>query len=162
MASDRAAAAAARVAAPKAIGLGAPTSMRIFFERCEIPALIDAIAEVLARHGGAVRVDGRTVEPEDGVDPRGWRVHVGELYRMLGDVEDAAADRAWRYDRFDVLWPTVLALDVVRGAVAHAELRLAAAAADELPTARGALAAAQWTLREFEAVDGGGLLDVWL
>ena len=111
MASDDRGRAAATTPPPKAIGLGAPTSMWIYFEIVEIPALIDAIGDELARHGGAARIDGRTVEPEAGVDPRDWRYHVGELQRMLGDVEQAAETRV--HGRFDVLWPTVMAHGVV-------------------------------------------------
>jgi hypothetical protein len=67
------------------------------------------------------------------------------------------------HGRFDVLWPTVLARDVVRGAVAHAERRAAAApSGDSIQAASDALAAAERTLRDYEAVDNGGLLDVWL
>lgn len=160
MASDDRGRAAEAAPPPKAIGMGAPTSMWIYFEIVEIPALLDAIGDELARHGGAARIDGRTVEPEAGVEPRDWRYHAGELQRMLGDVEHAAETRA--HGRFDVLWPTVMAHGVVRRAVAHAERRAAAAGTDELSTAREALAAAQRTLRDFEAVDGGGLPDVWL
>jgi hypothetical protein len=145
---------------PKAVGMGAPTSMWIYFEIAEIPALLDAIGDELARYGGAARVDGRTVEPEAGVDPRDWRDHVGELQRMLGDVEHAADTRA--HGRFDVLWPTVMARGVVHGAVRHANRRVATASRDEQSAAREALAAARRTLRDFEAVDNGGLDAVWL
>jgi len=113
------------------------------------------------RHGGSARIDGRSVEPQAaGVDPTDWRYHVGELQRMLGDVERAAETRV--HGRFDVLWPTVMAHGVVHGAIGHAERRAAAAAAGDEAAARDALAAAQRTLRDFEAVDGGGLDAVWL
>jgi hypothetical protein len=151
---------AAEATPPKAIGMGAPTSMWIYFEIAEIPALLDAIADELARYGGAARIDGRTIEPEAGVDPRDRRYHVGELQRMLGDVEHAADTRA--HGRFDVLWPTVMAHGVVHAAVRHADRRAAAASSDEQSAAREALAAARRTLRDFEAVDNGGLDAVWL
>jgi hypothetical protein len=158
MASEERARAAASPTPPKVIGLGAPTSVWIYFEIAEIPALIDAIGDEFARHGGSAQIHGRTVEPRAGVDPTDWRYHVGELQRMLGDVEQAAETRV--HGRFDVLWPTVMAHGVVHGAVGHAERR-ATAAGDEV-AARDALAAAQRTLRDFQAVDGGGLDAVWL
>lgn len=160
MASDDRGRAAETTPPPKAIGMGAPTSMWIYFEIVEIPALLDAIGDELARHGGAARIDGRAVEPEADVDPRDWRYHVGELQRMLGDVEHAAETRA--HGRFDVLWQTVMAHGVVHRAADHAERRAAAAGTDEQSAAQEALAAAQRTLRDFEAVDGGGLDAVWL
>jgi len=160
MASEKRPRAAASATPPKVIGLGAPTSVWIYFEMAEIPALIDAIGDQLARHGGAAQIDGRTVEPEAGVNPTDWRYHVGELQRMLGDVEHAAETRA--HGRFDVLWPTVMAHGVVHGAAGHAERRAAAAAVGDEAAARDALAAAQRTVRDFEAVDGGGLDAVWL
>ena len=51
---------------------------------------------------------------------------------------------------------------VVHGAVGHADRRVVAASTDEQSVAREALAAAQRTLRDFEAVDNGGLDAVWL
>jgi len=161
MASEKRARGAASATPPKVIGLGAPTSVWIYFEIAEIPALIDAIGDVaLARHGGSAQIDGRTVEPEAGVDPTDWRYHVGELQRMLGDVEHAAETRV--HGRFDVLWPTVMAHGVVHDAVGHAERRATAATTGDTAAAREALTAAKRTLGDFEAVDGGGLLDVWL
>jgi hypothetical protein len=62
MASEERARAGA--SATKVIGLGAPTSVWIYFEIAEIPALIDAIGDEFARHGGSAQIDGRTLEPE--------------------------------------------------------------------------------------------------
>ena len=146
---------------PKVIGLGAPTSMRIFFDLSEVPALLDAIGDELAKHGCASQIRGRSVEPEDGVDPADWRYHVSELQRMLGDIEEAAKPR-YPFDRIDVLWPTVMTRNVVHGAVAHAERRANDATDRDADAAGKALAAAQQTLRDYEAVDSGGLVDVWL
>ena len=55
-----------------------------------------------------------------------------------------------------------MAHGIVHGAVRHAERRAGAASTDEQSAAREALAAAQRTLRDFEAVDNGGLDAVWL
>jgi len=159
MASERARA-DTNATPPKVIGMGAPISVWIYFARLEIPALLDALGDELARHGCAAQINGRSVEPRSGVDPADWRYQVSELQRMLGDVK--AATPKYPRSRFDVLWPTVMAHGVVHGAIAHAERRVAEAGTGNDAAAREALAAAQRTLRDFEAVDGGGLLDVWL
>lgn len=145
---------------PKVVGMGAPISVWIYFEVSEIPALIDAIGDERARYRHEPQIGGPTVEPEPRVDPAAWRDHVGELERMLGDLEQAAKTRT--HGRFDVLWPTALANGVLRGAIGHAERRVAAAVASDATAARDALAAAQQTLRDFQVVDRGGLLDAWL
>lgn len=145
---------------PKVIGLGTPISVWIYFEVSEIPALLDAIGDELARRGCSAQINGRTVEPKAGVDPAAWRYQIDELQRMLGDVEGATSKYSHR--RFDVLWPTVMAHGVVHGALAHAERRAADAAARDVAAARAALAAAEQSRRDFDAVDTGGLLDVWL
>ena len=144
----------------KVIGLGAPVSVLVYLEVAEIPALKDAIADQVAHHGGSAQIDGRTVQPEAGVDPTAWRDHVGELRRMLGDVErgpKSAID-----GRFSVLWPSSMAYDVIHGALAHAEQRASTAGDADAAAARAALAAAGETAQDFEAVDGGGSADVWL
>lgn len=142
-------------ATPKVIGLGAPISVRISFEIAEIPALIDAIDDQLGRYGAPPQRNGRGPAP----DPHAaeWSDHIGELRRMRAHVEHARQP-----ERFDVVWPTVLAHDVVHGAIGHAERRAAAATAGDAAAAQDALAAAQRTLRDFQAVDGGGLDAVWL
>jgi hypothetical protein len=141
----------------KVIGLGAPTSVRILFELAEVPALLDAIGDELARYGCASEIRGRTLRADSAVDPADWRYHVAELHRMLGDIERAAEPR-YAFDRVDVLWPTVLARGVLHRAVAHGERRAQEGGKD----GEEALAAARRTLRDYEAVDAGGLLDVWL
>jgi hypothetical protein len=137
----------------KVIGLGAPTSVWILFELPEVPALLDAIGDELGRYGCG---PDRTETAKNDADPTGWQYHVAELHRMLGDLE-GALEPDYLSDRVDVLWPTVLAHEVLQAAVSHAERRAGVGSAEE----EGALAAAQRTLRDFQAVDGGGL-DVWL
>ena len=63
---------------PKAVGMGAPTSMWIYFEIAEIPALIDAIAD---EWPGTAAPRGSTGGPSSPRRrrPAGWRYHVGEL-----------------------------------------------------------------------------------
>lgn len=160
MATEERARGGASTTPPKVIGLGAPISVWIYFEISEIPALLDAIGDELARHGCSAQTNGRTVEPKSGVDPADWRYQTGELRRMLGDVEQAAQTRA--HGCFDVLWPTVLTHGVLHRATGHAERRVAEAADTDRAAVREPLAAAQRTLRDFEAVDRGGLDAVWL
>ena len=157
---DRMLVPATRVTPPKVIGLGAPISVRIDFDPAEIPALLDALGDELARHGGSARINGRTIESTPGVDPADWREHLGELHTMLDDVQRAAGMRT--HGRFDVLWPTAVARGVLHGAVGHAERRLAQASDGDVPAARAALAAAERSRRDFERVDAGGLDAVWL
>lgn len=152
---------AATTLSSKVIGLGAPTSVRMFLELSEVPSLLDALGDELARHGCGSHIKGRDVEREADVDPAGWRYHASELQRMLGDIEHASEPR-YPFDRIEVLWPTVMAHGVVHGAVRHAERRAAEAIGAAGDAAAATLGAAQQTLHDFEAVDGGGLLDVWL
>jgi hypothetical protein len=72
----------------------------------------------------------------------------------VDDAVLAVVLRAVRAAR--VVWPTVLAHDVVHAAVRHAERRAAAG------NGRDALAAAEHTRQAFDAVDNGGLDAVWL
>jgi hypothetical protein len=146
-------------ATPKVIGLGAPISVRISFEIAEIPALIDAIDDQLGRYGAPPQRNDRGRGPARDPHAVEWSDHIGELRRMRAHMEHAAAHGP---ERFDVVWPTVLAHDVVHGAVGHAERCAAAADAVDGAAARDALAAAQRTLRDFRAVDDGGLDAVWL
>ena len=141
----------------KVIGLGAPTSVRVFLEVAEVPALLCAIGDELARHGCASDIRGRALTADVDVEPADWRYHVAELHRMLGDIE-AATKPEYAFDRVEVLWPTVLAHRVLDGAVDHAERGAETGGRDE----EEALAAARRTVRDYEAVDSGGLRDVWL
>jgi hypothetical protein len=136
-------------AAPaKVVGLGAPISVWIHLDLIEIPALTAAIRDELVRYS-----DGGSTAGE-------WTDHTNELQRMLADVEQAENRRAT--GRFDVVWPTVLAHAVIGRAVAHAQRLLAAAAHEQLAHARLALAAAERTHADFNAVDCGGRDAIWL
>ena len=130
-----------RVTPPKVIGLGARISVWIDFDVAEIPALLDALGDELARHGGSARINVRAIEPAPDVDPGDWRDHLVELRKMLDNVDRGATMRA--HGRFDVLWPTVLARGVVHGAVGHAERRLGEARGANRAAARAALDAAE-------------------
>ena len=135
-------------APPKVVGLGAPISVWIYFDVIEIPAVAAAIAEELDRYSDRGNANGE------------WADHADELRSMLADIELASASRVT--GRFDVVWPTVLAHSVLRGAVAHAQRRLVGAAPHEVGSARLALAAAERTSADFDAVDRGGREAVWL
>lgn len=103
---------------------------------------------------------GRRSLPAAPEAPPEWRDDIAELRRMRADVQ--AARTADGRARFDVLLPTVLAYEVIHGAVRRAEQRVTVAAGRDLMEARAALAAAERSRRDFDAVDGGGLRDVWL
>jgi hypothetical protein len=91
----------------KVIGLGAPTSVRMILELSEVPSLLNALGDELARHGCGSQIKGRHVESESDLDPADWRYHASELYRMLGDIERASEPR-YAFDHIEVLWPTVM------------------------------------------------------
>jgi hypothetical protein len=141
------------------VGLGCPVSVWIRFEACEIPALLDAINDALDNYRASQRARRRSRRAASEAPPD-WRVHIAELRRMHGDVQ--ASRSADGRGSFDVLWPTVIAYEVIHGAVRRAERAAGAAAGRDLPAARAALAAAVRTRRDFDAVEGGGLPDVWL
>jgi hypothetical protein len=136
---------------PKVLGLGAPISVQIAVEATEIPALIEAIEDELAHYAHRARS-----RDEDG---EGWSDHVDELRRMRAELQGAAAAGE---ASFDVVWPTVLAYDVVHGAVRHARHRVASAGAAGAAAAHEGLIAAERTQAAFQAVDGGGPAAVWL
>lgn len=163
MATDHPRGLSGNAAPPKVVGLGAPISVWIYFDVSEIPALVDAIDDELARYGASAQRDGRPARLQTGRDPSNWSNHIGELHRMLADVQRAAATTT---RRFDVVWRTVMAHAIVHGAVRHAERRADRAAARRDPqavtAADEALAAALQTRRDFDAVDNGGRDAVWL
>lgn len=137
---------------PKVVGLGGPISVWIYLNMIEIPALAAAIADELARYE---QRPGECAAPPDD-----RAAHAATLRSMLADLDEAKATRTT--GRFDVVWPTALAHVAVRGAVARAGRRLARAPAAEVISARLALAAAERTRDDFDAVDSGGLESVWL
>jgi hypothetical protein len=151
----------AHVMPPKVIGMGAPVSVWIYFEVREIPALAEAIGDELARRGCAPATDGHT-QPETDVDSADRGEQIDLLRQMLADLE--RADAIWTTrGRFDVVWRTALARDVIHGAVAHAKRRADNAAAGDRRArgrARMALAAALDSRRDFDAVDDPD--GVWL
>ena len=71
------------------------------------------------------------------------------------------------FEPFEVLWPAALAVDVLRGALYEAAERLHTSLNDlkatgAIRSALGVVAACLETLESFDAVDTGGLQDVWL
>jgi hypothetical protein len=144
----------------KVVGLGAPVSVRIRFDACELPIVKDALAVLIAADDAlqpsvAAAVDSSSRATDD---------QRAELRRMLDAL--GGDDRA-QVEAHEVVWPTSLAHGVVRNAarVAAERLREAldnASATDAIqPAARAFLACAE-TWSWFRAVDGGGLPDVWL
>ena len=104
-------------ASSKVVGLGAPICVWIQFEACEAHALTSAIIDELALY--LVRKDAHEatrVDVTGGED--GWDAHIAELRRMGADVERA---RASTRTRFEVVWPTLLAHEVLRRVMTHAE-----------------------------------------
>jgi hypothetical protein len=123
----------------KVVGLGAPISVRIVLESAEIPVLFAAIDAEVARYAGR------------GGNGGPWDDQIGELVRMRAELDGADASE------HVVVWPTALAHEVVRKAV-----ELAERSADESKASRAARAATGRTRRDLDAVDLGGLEDVWL
>ncbi len=83
---------------------------------------------------------------------------------MLGEIE---RDGELPVEPFEVLWSAALAIDVLRGALREAAERLHASLNDlkatgPIRSALGVVAACLETLESFDAVDNGGLQDVWL
>lgn len=133
--------------AMKVTGLGAPVSVGIRFEACEGPVVIAALRDELIAES----------------DAGGDDDHRQELRRMLAEVDHTPGPA----ESFDVLWPSALALGVLRGALGHASRRALDAVERRAPLAevRAALAvtgASLETLEDFLTVDNGGLQDVWL
>jgi hypothetical protein len=134
----------------KVVGFGRPASVAINFHPCEAPTLIEAVEEELA--------DYERRSSEEG----GWDDHIGELRAMLDDIAARPPRREFR-----VIWPTVLAHDVVHRAVTIAMEGVHALSGERveltaLARSQAAAAAAVRTARALDAVDGGGRQDVWL
>jgi hypothetical protein len=147
----------------KVVGLGAPICVRIRFEACEAAVVIDELrAEIIAHETS--EADARTAIGDSPPGDQSRRDRLGELRRMLGQIErDGEPPPA----AFEVLWPAALAIDVLRGALREAAERLHASLDDlkatgTIRSALGVLAACLDTWEGFDAVDNGGLQDVWL
>lgn len=127
-------------------GLGAPVSVRIRFEACEAPVVIDALRDVLSSDS----------------HPGGEDDYRRELRRMLEKVGKSVPA-----EPFEVLWPSALAIGVLQGAFDHATRRTldAVERPGQLAEVRAALdvmRASLQTLEDFLGVDNGGLQDVSL
>jgi hypothetical protein len=144
----------------KVVGLGAPVSVRIRFDASELPIVKDALANLIAANdphplGIAASVDLPSRDTDD---------QHAELRRMLDTL---GRDDQPRAEPREVVWPTSLAYGVVRDAARVAAERLREALADAGATeaiqsaAQAFLACAEtWTW--LQAVDSGGLQNVWL
>lgn len=102
-------------------------------------------------------------EPADSNGQPAWGDHIGELQRIRAELTRAETNRV--AGGVDVIWPTVLAHGVVHGAARHAQRRADEAGPGRGPAAeaaRAALAAAQRSQRDFDAVDKDGRDAVWL
>jgi len=156
-------AAAADRRAMKVVGLGAPVSVRIRLEACEVQLIADALLEQI--------VIDETTQAEAragliGEDPhdQARRDRLDELRRMLKEIE---RERGGPPEAFEVVWPTVLAHDVLQGAFGQAAERLRETLTHREDTtvmrdALNVLAALLDTCEAFRAVDSGGLQDVAL
>jgi hypothetical protein len=135
---------------PKVVGLGAPVSVRIYFEAREEPVLRHVLDSLIESDGRSQR---KASDEE-----------LGELLHMRRDVA-ASSERADA--AASVVWPTALAHGVLHQAVAQAGDQLHDALADltALEAIRDAMDVFRCCLASWDAlqhVDGGGLQDVWL
>jgi hypothetical protein len=142
------------------VGIGAPVSVRIRFDAPELPIVKDALARLTAADdphplGIAASVD---------VPTRGTDDQRAELHRMLDTL---GRDEQAHAEPREVIWPTSLAYGVVSDAARDSAERLREALGDPSatdaiqPAAQAFLACAEtWTC--LQAVDSGGLPNVWL
>jgi hypothetical protein len=147
----------------KVIALGAPVSVQIRFEPCEAAVVVDELrAQIIAYE--TAEADARVGIGGSPPGDEGRRDRLGELRQMLGEIE---SDSELPAEPFEVLWPAALAIDVLRGALYEAAERLHTSLNDlkstvAIRSALGIVAACLDTLESFDAVDSGGLQDVWL
>jgi hypothetical protein len=133
----------------RVFGLGAPISLLIFLEGHEIPALRQPILGWMKPAAAAERA--RRAETHSPDAPRAWRDMLAELDRAANSADHA------------VLWPTVYAERAFRGAIADTVAAARSCCdATERASAFAVARSLRGTLSELQAVDDGGLPDVWL
>ena len=147
----------------KVVGLGAPVSVRICFDACEAEVIAAELREQIIVYE-TTEAEARAGVIREPPDDDGRRDLLCEFRRMLTLVE---RDRDVPSETFEVVWPTVLAYQVLRGALGHAAERLQETLQDPHNTAaiRDALhvvAAVLETWETFRLIDNGGLQDVAL
>jgi hypothetical protein len=146
----------------KVVGLGAPVSVRIRFQACEADVIASELGEqilVEERTEAEARAGLIGEEPDDEI-----RNRLGEFRRMLDDIQRAGGAPG---EPFEVVWATVLAHEVLRGALGQATERLDDALNDLDNTAAirdavNVVGALLDTWEAFLAVDAGGRQDVAL
>jgi hypothetical protein len=147
----------------KVAGLGAPVSVQIRFQACEADVIADELRtqiDVCETAEAEARAGVTSEKPDD----EGRRDQLGEFRQMLNEI---ACDGGVPTEPFEVIWPTVLAYDVLLGALGEAAERLHEAlkdpdATDAIRNALDVLAASLDTWEAFRAIDDGGLQDVGL
>jgi len=147
----------------KVVGLGAPVSVQIRFQACEGAVIADELREQIIVYETAeaeARAGVTGERPDDG----GRRDRLGEFRQMLSEIE---RDGDVPTEPFEVIWPTVLAYVVLRGALGEAAERLHDTVKDPKDTdavrdALSVVTASLDTWEAFRAIDNGGLQDVAL
>jgi hypothetical protein len=147
----------------KVAGLGAPVSVQIRFEACEGDVIADELREQITVDETA-EAEARAGLTRQRPDDECRRARLGEFRQMLDEIE---RDGAVPIEPFEVIWSTVLAYDVLRGALGVAAERLHETlkdpnATDAIRNALNVLAASLETWEAFRAIDTGGLQDVAL
>jgi len=147
----------------KVVGLGAPVSVQIRFQACEADVIADELRtqiDVCETADAEARAGVTNERPDD----EACRDQLREFHQMLNEIE---RDGDVPADPLEVIWPTVLAHDVLRGALGEAAERLHEtlkdpSVTDAIRNALNALAASLDTWEAFRAIDNGGLQDVAL
>jgi hypothetical protein len=147
----------------KVAGLGAPVSVQIRFEACEGDVIADELREQITVDETA-EAEARASVTSERPDDDCRRARLGEFRQMLDEIE---RDGGRPTEPFEVVWPTVLAYEVLRGALDVAAERLHETLKDPYGTdairnALNVLAASLDTWEAFRAIDNGGLQDVAL
>ena len=147
----------------KVAGLGAPVSVQIRFQACEGAVIADELRTQIDVCKTA-QTEAKAGVANDMPDDECVGDRHREFCQMLNEI---ACDGDVPSKPFEVIWPTVLAYDVLRGALGEAAERLHDALKD--PNATGAIrnalsvvAASLDTWEAFRAIDNGGLQDVAL
>jgi hypothetical protein len=147
----------------KVAGLGAPVSVQIRFQASEGAVIADEL-RVQINVCETAQTEAKTGVTSDMPDDECLGDRHREFRQMLNEIE---SDRDVPTEPFEVIWPTVLAYDVLRGALGEAAERLHETLKDPNSThamrnALNVLAASLDTWEAFRAIDNGGLQDVAL
>jgi hypothetical protein len=147
----------------KVVGLGAPVSVRIRFDACEADLIADELREQISVYE-TTEAEARAGVIGEQPDDEARRDLLWEFRRMLALVE---RDAGVPSEPFEVVWPTVLAYQVLRGVLGHAAERLQETlqdpnSTDAIRDALRVVGALLDTWEAFRVIDNGGLQDVAL